>query len=184
MSDEPSPASPVSLAAVDEIRRRFEDRGPFSSREEWERVRVELLGRKGGTIRSLLESIGQVPAADRKAFGQRVNELKALVEQRLEEADEQLRAAERSTLERRSSVDVSLPGRSPELGSLHPVTLAMREIEQIFAELGYSGAEGPEAEDDQHNFALLNFPADHPARDTQDTFFLEDGRLLRTHTSP
>jgi phenylalanyl-tRNA synthetase alpha chain len=173
-----------SLASVDDLRRRFEARGEFASRAEWEAVRVELLGRKGGLIRNLLESVGRVSPAERKVFGLRVNELKRLVETRLAEADERLRAAERSAEESLSAVDVTLPGRSPLLGSLHPVTLAMREIEQIFAELGYSVAEGPEAEDDFHNFAALNFPADHPARDTQDTFFLEDGRLLRTHTSP
>ncbi len=178
------PAVVASLAAVEDLRRRFESRGDFASRAEWEAVRVELLGRKGGVIRSLLESIAQVAPAERKAFGQQVNELKRLVETRLAEADERLREAERAAEESRSAVDVTLPGRSPLLGSLHPVTLAMREIEQIFAELGYSVAEGPEAEDDFHNFAALNFPADHPARDTQDTFFLEDGRLLRTHTSP
>jgi phenylalanyl-tRNA synthetase alpha chain len=81
-------------------------------------------------------------------------------------------------------VDVTLPGRRPELGSLHPVTRVRREVEEIFAELGYSVAEGPEVEDDFHNFEALNFPPDHPARDTQDTFFLRNGLLLRTHTSP
>ncbi len=81
-------------------------------------------------------------------------------------------------------MDVTLPGRQPTLGSLHPVTLVNRDMEQIFAELGYSVAEGPEVETDYHNFEALNFPLDHPARDTQDTFFLENGLLLRTHTSP
>jgi len=157
---------------VAELRRRVEARGEFASRAEWEAVRVELLGRKGGLIRSLLESVGRVSPAERKTFGLQVNELKRLVETRLAEADERLREVERSAEESASAVDVTLPGRSPLLGSLHPVTIAMREIEQIFAELGYSVAEGPEAEDDFHNFAALNFPADHPARDTQDTFFL------------
>jgi len=185
MSEEQSRSAPTaSLEAVEEIRRRFEARGEFATRAEWDAVRVDLLGRKGGVIRTLLESIGKVPAAERKAFGQRVNELKQRVESRLAEADERLTAAERRAEAQRSAVDVTLPGRSPQLGSLHPVTLVMQELEQIFAELGYSVAEGPEAEDDFHNFAALNFPDNHPARDTQDTFFLEDGRLLRTHTSP
>ncbi|MGB5882015.1 MAG: phenylalanine--tRNA ligase subunit alpha, partial [Thermoanaerobaculia bacterium] len=85
---------------------------------------------------------------------------------------------------RSAAVDVTLPGRRPAIGSIHPVNLVIEEIVEIFAALGYSVAEGPEVEDDYHNFEALNFPPEHPARDTQDTFFLEDGRVLRTHTSP
>ena len=87
-------------------------------------------------------------------------------------------------MRRHAAVDVTLPGRRPSLGSIHPVTRVIREMAEIFGELGYSVAEGPEIETDYHNFEALNFPNDHPARDTQDTFFLENGLLLRTHTSP
>ena len=87
-------------------------------------------------------------------------------------------------MRRHAAVDVTLPGRRPALGSIHPVTRVIREMAEIFGELGYSVAEGPEIETDYHNFEALNFPNDHPARDTQDTFFLENGLLLRTHTSP
>ncbi|MGB5815077.1 MAG: phenylalanine--tRNA ligase subunit alpha, partial [Thermoanaerobaculia bacterium] len=100
------------------------------------------------------------------------------------EVDERLRAGERSRAQRSAAVDVTLPGRRPAIGSIHPVNLVIEEIVEIFAALGYSVAEGPEVEDDYHNFEALNFPPEHPARDTQDTFFLEDGRVLRTHTSP
>jgi phenylalanyl-tRNA synthetase alpha chain len=153
-----------------------------SDRRGWEEVRVRWLGRREGRVRELLDLIPH--AADKRAFGQAVNRLKQRVEEALDEADRRLAEAERATARRAAAVDVTLPGRRPLLGSIHPVTQIAREIEEIFVRLGYTVAEGPEVEDDRFNFELLNFPADHPARDTQDTFFLEDGRLLRTHTSP
>ena len=113
-----------------------------------------------------------------------MNRLKETVEQRLADIDEGLAERERETSRRAAAVDVTLPGRRPALGSIHPVSRVVREMTEIFGELGYSVAEGPEAETDYHNFGALNFPADHPARDTQDTFFLKSGHLLRTHTSP
>ncbi|HSM52524.1 MAG TPA: phenylalanine--tRNA ligase subunit alpha, partial [Thermoanaerobaculia bacterium] len=133
-------------------------------------------------VRELLDLIPH--AADKRAFGQAVNRLKQRVEEALDEADRRLAEAERAAARRAAAVDATLPGRRPLLGSIHPVTQIAREIEEIFVRLGYTVAEGPEVEDDRFNFELLNFPADHPARDTQDTFFLTDGRLLRTHTSP
>ena len=153
-------------------------------RAAWEALRVQWIGRKQGIIRSLLDDIKTVDPASRRAYGEAVNRLKETVEQRLAELDAALLAAEREAARRAAAVDVTLPGRPPALGSLHPVTLVIREMEEIFAELGYSVAEGPEVETDYHNFEALNFPKDHPARDTQDTFFLENGLLLRTHTSP
>jgi phenylalanyl-tRNA synthetase alpha chain len=153
-------------------------------RDAWEALRVQWVGRKQGLLRTLLDDIKKVEPAERRAYGEAVNRLKVLVESRLAELDEELTAREREASRRAAAVDVTLPGRRPLLGSLHPVTLVIAEMEQIFAEMGYSVAEGPEVEDDYHNFEALNFPKDHPARDTQDTFFLEDGLLLRTHTSP
>jgi phenylalanyl-tRNA synthetase alpha chain len=153
-------------------------------RAGWEALRLQWIGRKQGIVRSLLDDIKQVEPADRRAYGEAVNRLKATVEQRLAGLDAGLLDAERQTARRAAAVDVTLPGRPPQQGSLHPVTLVIREMEEIFAELGYSVAEGPEVETDYHNFEALNFPQDHPARDTQDTFFMEGGLLLRTHTSP
>ncbi|MCP4655954.1 MAG: phenylalanine--tRNA ligase subunit alpha, partial [bacterium] len=98
--------------------------------------------------------------------------------------DGKLTEAERVAVKRAAELDVTLPGRRPRTGVLHPVTQTSRLIESIFAELGYSVAEGPEVETDYHNFEALNFPKDHPARDTQDTFFFTNDLLLRTHTSP
>jgi phenylalanyl-tRNA synthetase alpha chain len=165
--------------------RKFEDeaRG-IEDRESWEEVRLRWIGRKQGIVRTLLGRLKEIEPAGRRDYGQEVNRLKELVETRLAEVDERLRADERSQAQRSAAVDVTLPGRRPAIGSIHPVNLVIQEIVEIFAALGYSVAEGPEVEDDYHNFEALNFPPKHPARDTQDTFFLEDGRVLRTHTSP
>jgi phenylalanyl-tRNA synthetase alpha chain len=167
------------------LRERFAaEAAAIADRGGWEAVRVRWVGRKQGIVRDLLARIGEVPAAERKAFGAEVNQLRELVEGRLAELDAALAERERQAAHQRDRVDVTLPGRRPRLGSLHPVTLVQREIEEIFAGLGYSVAEGPEVEDDFHNFAALNFPAEHPARDAQDTFHVEGGMVLRTHTSP
>jgi phenylalanyl-tRNA synthetase alpha chain len=154
------------------------------SRPAWEELRLRWAGRKQGIVRGLLGRMGAVPAEERKAYGAAVNTLKDRVEARLAEIGAELDLGESEAARRQAAVDVTLPGRRPRRGNLHPITQVMRELAEIFAELGYSIAEGPEVEDDYHNFAALNFPADHPARDTQDTFFLKNGLLLRTHTSP
>ena len=176
---------PAGLAALAGWESEFERAlSAVRERAEWEALRVQWMGRKQGIVRTLLEDIKKVEPADRRAYGEAVNRLKATVEQRLGELDADLAAREREAARAASAVDVTLPGRPPRLGSLHPVTLVIRDMEEIFAELGWSVAEGPEVETDYHNFEALNFPKNHPARDTQDTFFLEDGLLLRTHTSP
>ncbi|MCB1055459.1 MAG: phenylalanine--tRNA ligase subunit alpha, partial [Acidobacteria bacterium] len=158
-------------------------------REAWESLRLRWVGKKQGKLRDLLSGMGALPPEERRDYGQAVNQLKQKVEARLAELGTELEARESAAALRASAVDVTLPGRRPALGSLHPVTLVRQELEEIFAELGFSVAEGPEIEDDYHNFEALNFPHDHPARDTQDTFFLDPagpapGLLLRTHTSP
>lgn len=155
-----------------------------ADRRQWEELRLAWLGRKHGIVRQLLAGIGQVAAEERREYGQEVNRLKTAVEEGLEEIDRRLTANERRADQQAAAIDVTRPGRRPALGSTHPVNLVVREIAEIFAAMGYSVAEGPEVEDDHHNFEALNFPPDHPARDEQDTFFLTDGRLLRTHTSP
>jgi phenylalanyl-tRNA synthetase alpha chain len=151
-------------------------------RAAWEAVRVAWAGARHGRLRELQAMIPK--AADKRAFGQAFNRLKNRVEGALERRAEELDRLAADERRSRARVDVTLPGRRPVRGSLHPVTRVVREIEEIFRGLGYSVAEGPEIEDDRYNFGMLNFPEDHPARDAQDTLFLEDGRLLRTHTSP
>jgi phenylalanyl-tRNA synthetase alpha chain len=153
------------------------------SRAAWELLRIRWVSRKQGTVRTLLDEIKKYPPEQRRDYGDDVNRFKEYVERRLSEMDAALTVQERSA-RAKVTEDVTLPGRPPQLGSIHPVTLVIREMEEIFAELGYSVAEGPEVETDYLNFEALNFPQDHPARDTQDTFFLENGLLLRTHTSP
>src|SRR6185369_14961774 len=181
----PSAPGPPGIAEAQKLAEDFEAEAvAVVDRPAWEELRLRWAGRKQGVVRALLGRMGQVPADERKAYGAAVNTLKDRVEARLAEIDSELKSRESEAARREAAVDVTLPGRRPKLGNLHPITRVLDELYEIFAELGYSVAEGPEAEDDYHNFAALNFPADHPARDTQDTFFLQNGLLLRTHTSP
>ena len=154
----------ASLAALDEVRVRF-------------------LGKKG-LLTEQLKSLGKLSAAERPAAGQRINDAKASVQAALEMHRIRL---EQAALERdlaKGAIDVTLPGRAQEPGSLHPVTRTRLRIERIFAQAGFQVASGPEVEDDFHNFEALNIPRNHPARAMHDTFYFPDGRLLRTHTSP
>ena len=179
----PSPAGEAADPAA--LAERFaREAGRAATRADWEALRLAWVGRKQGIVRGLLARIGEVPAAERKAYGAAVNPVRVAVAERLAALDARLAAEEGAAARRAAGVDVTLPGRRPALGSVHPVSLVVEEMTEIFAELGYSVAEGPEVEDDYHNFEALNFPLDHPARDAQDTFFLQNGLLLRTHTSP
>ncbi|MDX1631545.1 MAG: phenylalanine--tRNA ligase subunit alpha, partial [Thermoanaerobaculia bacterium] len=173
------------MERIEKLEASFEaEAAEVSTREEWEELRLHWVGRKRGIVRELLSSIGDAPPEERAEYGQAVNAFRDRVETRLESLDEEIREEERKREAARRRIDVTLPGRRPRLGSLHAVTHVFREIEEIFQGLGYSVAEGPEIETDFHNFEALNMPPDHPARDTQDTFFVEGGRVLRTHTSP
>jgi len=178
-------AATVGLPQIDELTGRFEREATgVSDRAAWDDLRVRWIGRKQGIVRAALDGIKTVEPAQRRAYGEGVNRLKEQVERCLAEMDEAISEREREAVRRSAAVDVTLPGRRPSLGTIHPVSRVIREMAEIFGELGYSVAEGPEAETDEYNFEKLNFPKDHPARDTQDTFFLENGLLLRTHTSP
>ncbi len=150
---------------------------------ELEQVRVRVLGRQG-TLTQLLRSLGTLAPEERPLVGAAANEakreLEALFETRLHDAQ----ARERTTRRATERLDLTLPGRRPPRGALHPLTRVHDEIVAIFAGLGFSVAEGPEIETDYHNFEALNIPRDHPARDMQDTFYLTESTLLRTHTSP
>jgi phenylalanyl-tRNA synthetase alpha chain len=154
-----------------------------TSAAELEQLRVRFLGRQGA-LTTLLRSLGSLPAAERPAVGAAANEakreLEALLEVRLGETREAERRAERA----RRRLDLTLPGRRPPLGTAHPISRIESEIVGIFVNLGFSVAEGPEIESEAYNFEALNIPRDHPARDMQDTFYLSEDTLLRTHTSP
>ena len=146
-------------------------------------VRVGLLGKKG-LLTEQLKTLGALAAADRPAAGQRINEAKAAIQAALEQRRGELEAAALNAELAAGAIDVTLPGRGQEAGSLHPVTRTRLRMERIFAQAGFEIVAGPEVEDDFHNFEALNIPADHPARAMHDTFYFPDGRLLRTHTSP
>jgi phenylalanyl-tRNA synthetase alpha chain len=159
-----------------------------SSRAEFERLKGKFLGRDKGLVPDLFARLKAMPSAERAAFGARANRAKRQVEETVERFARELERRESQTRERAAAVDVTLPGRRGPAGGLHPVTLVRRRIEDIFLRMGYSIADGPEVENDFHNFEALNFPPDHPARDSQDTLLLERAArsplLLRTHTSP
>ena len=148
-----------------------------------EDLRVRYLGKRG-EVTALLKSLGRMDAAERPAAGARINAAKGAI---LSAIEERRQAFEREQLRRElaeQAVDVTLPGRSRPGGSLHPITQTFRRIEAIFASAGYGVVAGPEIEDDYHNFEALNIPAHHPARAMHDTLYLDNGLLLRTHTSP
>jgi phenylalanyl-tRNA synthetase alpha chain len=148
-----------------------------------EAVRVRYLGRKG-ELTALMKQLGGLPAGERPAAGKAINDLKRRIEQEIERAVEQAALEGQRAEIVRDRVDISLPPRIPWSGSLHPVTHTRRELERIFREMGFTVEAGPEVEDDFHNFEALNLPPGHPARDETDTFYLDGGLLLRTHTSP
>ncbi|MBL4762951.1 MAG: phenylalanine--tRNA ligase subunit alpha [Gammaproteobacteria bacterium] len=146
-------------------------------------VRVKYLGKKG-VLTDQLKGLGKLPPEERPKAGQVINQAKQKIAQQLElqkETLEQAKLAEKLAAE---TLDITLPGRSQSRGGLHPVTRTMQRIQELFAPLGFVVAEGPEVEDDFHNFEALNIPEHHPARAMHDTFYFGDGHLLRTHTSP
>ncbi len=148
-----------------------------------EALKVELFGKKGA-ITAQLKSLGALPPEERKAAGARINAVRDGLTAAIDARKAQL---EREQLERQLAagrIDVTLPGRGQQPGGLHPITRTRRRIESLFRHAGFTVEEGPEVEDDWHNFEALNIPANHPARAMHDTFYFPDGRLLRTHTSP
>jgi len=148
--------------------------------QEIQDISVRYLGRKG-VLTQFLRNISTLPESRRPAAGKKANQIKNALDRAFKEAAERL--ASRDLL-KDDGIDVSLPGRAAVCGSLHPITQINQQICDIFSKLGFDIAEGPEVELDYYNFEALNFPKDHPARDMQDTFFVSDDIVLRTHTSP
>lgn len=146
-------------------------------------IRVKYLGKKG-EITLLNKQMGDLPKEQRPEFGKKVNALRTAVESAIVDKQSEL---EHKELEKRMAteqIDITLPGKGASLGALHPLTLVYQELREIFVGMGFDVAEGPEVELDEYNFELLNIPKDHPARDTQDTFYISDDVVIRTHTSP
>ena len=179
----------MSESQIDALRAQFErDVEAAATVDTLRGVRDRYLARKGGLVSALLKSLGTAPADARPRLGKLANDLKQQIEARL---DERIAAAE-STRPPAGSVDITLPGRRPAVGHRHPLTLLRERIEAIFSRMGFLVIEGPELEDDYHNFEALNMPPEHPARDMQDTLYLAapmrsaagtPATLLRTHTS-
>ncbi|HKB70594.1 MAG TPA: phenylalanine--tRNA ligase subunit alpha [Thermoanaerobaculia bacterium] len=167
------------------------DAAGVSSRPAYEALKGKYVNRDHGLVPALFARLKELSGPGKAEFGKRANEAKREIEAGLAVCEERVRAAEAAARAARDEIDVTLPGRPSPLGGLHPLTAVRRQIESVFVRLGFSIADGPELETDFFNFAALNFPPDHPARDTQDTLLVSaDGPngqpeyLLRTHTSP
>lgn len=147
-----------------------------------EELRVKLLGRKG-EITQLLKSLGTLSPEERPIVGQKVNELRVLAESHIEEVHKKLARQQVEQALKKENIDVTLPGRRNPLGHLHPLTIVLDEMKELFIGMGFTIADGPEVETDYYNFEALNIPANHPTKDEQDTFYTEGGFVLRTQTS-
>ena len=182
----------MSTARLDEVRAAFladlEEAG--SDAEAVEKVRIKYAGRRSGLLNELKAALRDLPNDERRDYGRGLNELKKTIESSLADARTDAAAEGNASTGKTdssghsSAVDVTLPGTPVLHGAQHPVHIVRRRIEEIFLRMGYDVEAGPEIEDDWHNFEALNIPPDHPARDDQDTFYLPQGYLLRTHTSP
>jgi phenylalanyl-tRNA synthetase alpha chain len=148
-----------------------------------DQVRVRLLGKKG-ELTAKMQTLGGLPPEQRREAGKVINTAKQTVQQLIESRQGALQEAELHAKLAQEAIDVTLPGRGQQPGGLHPVTRTLQRIERLFAQLGFEVAEGPEIEDDYHNFEALNIPESHPARAMHDTFYVDAHTVLRTHTSP
>ncbi len=148
-----------------------------------EQLRVRVLGKKG-ELTAILRGMGKVPAEERPAIGRIVNETREKLESAIDETAAALRAREKDFRLRREAIDVTLPGTERVAGSLHPMNIVLEDLLIIFTGMGFEAVEGPEIEYDRFNFELLNVPKNHPARDAQDTFYIDDNVVLRSQTSP
>ena len=165
------------------LQQALADLDDAASEEEIQEIRVKYLGKKG-ILTLIKKGLGSLSPEERPVVGQSVNIISNLLGEKIDGALSALRNARKKESLQTERIDVTLPGRRRPTGSKHPITLVTEEITEIFAGLGFQVAEGPEIELDYFNFETLNFPKDHPARDMQDTFFIDDNILLRTHTSP
>ncbi len=154
----------------------------INSKEKLGAFWQEFLGKKG-SIAELMKGLGAVAKEDRPAMGKVINDFKVLAEEKYKAMSEKMEQMELQARNRQEAVDITLPSKKQPLGHLHPLTLVRNEMINVFAGMGFDVFEGPEIEDDDHNFTRLNVPKDHPSRDMQDTFYLENDLLLRTQTS-
>ena len=146
-------------------------------------LRVKVLGKKGD-LTALLKGLGQLSPEERPTVGAQINEVRGWLQERMDEAQARLQALEREAALRLETIDVTEPRPMPRIGASHPITMVMNELFECFTGMGFEVMQGPEVELDHYNFELMNLPKNHPARDAQDTFYMDDNIVLRTHTSP
>ena len=169
---------------IQALRKQMEERlSQIDSREKLSAFWQDFLGKKGN-VAELMKGLGAVTKEERPAMGKVINEFKVQAEERYREYSERLEQLEMAARNRREQVDITLPAKKRETGTLHPITIVKNEMINVFLGMGFEVVEGPEIEDDDHNFTRLNVAKDHPARDMQDTFYVSEDILLRTHTSP
>lgn len=167
-----------------DIRQRVEgELASLDGSASLESLRVRVLGKKG-ELTALLKGMGQLSPEERPVVGAQINEVRQWLTQRMDDAQARIQAAEREAAMKKETIDVTEPRALPNVGSEHPITLVMNEMIDCFTGLGFEVLEGPEVELDHYNFELMNLPKNHPARDAQDTFYMDDNIVLRTHTSP
>lgn len=160
-----------------------EDSASAASLSAVQQLRIKYLGKKG-LLTAKLKAIASIPPESRPAYGQAVNDIKGYIEEELARVESRLKQAEHQKRVLTEVIDVTLPGKFTPFGREHPLSKILSEITSIFISMGFEVEEGPEVELDYYNFEALNFPKNHPARDMQDTFFISDDVVLRTHTSP
>ncbi len=153
------------------------------NKQALEDIRVRMLGKKG-ELTAMLRSLGQLSPEERPAAGQLINEARERFTGMIEQRSAELKALERAAALKSETIDVTQPAQMPEIGSKHPIHRVMDEMVECFMGMGFEVLEGPEVELDHYNFELMNIPKNHPARDAQDTFYVDDNIVLRTHTSP
>ena len=171
----------AQLEAIE--KKAFEELTAAQDLKDLDAVRVKYLGKKG-ELTAILKQMGKLSAEERPVIGQLANQVRAQIEERLEETKTNLEAHILDQRLATETLDVTMPGKRSVLGKKHPITIVLDELKEIFIGMGFDVAQGPEVELDYYNFEALNIPKDHPARDTQDTFYINDNVVLRTQTSP
>lgn len=171
-------------AQLEQIRRAAKEAlASFDSAEQLEKARIQYLGKKG-ELTAILKQMGKLSAEERPVIGQLANEIRKDIEDTIANKSAEIKKAAQEKRLAEETLDVTMPGTLPQIGYKHPLSIVLDEIKDIFMGMGFDIAEGPEVEYDYYNFEALNIPKDHPARDTQDTFYINDNIVLRTQTSP
>lgn len=166
----------IRAAATEEIAK-------VSSKTDLDALKVRFLGKKG-ELTAILKQMGKLSPEERPVMGQLANEVRIFIEQRIEERSAEIKVLETAQKLKDETIDVTMPGKVKPLGHKHPLSIVLDEVKEIFMGMGFDVATGPEVEWDDYNFEALNIPKGHPARDTQDTFYITENMLLRTQTSP